>query len=212
MIDVNVFFKNPPLLLAIDLETSGLTIDSEIITASISWVDPKLNETIRQYFADSNLGGKEDVFQLLSSNVNSQSFCLDPFDPTTEKANRNFRDVLDRSLFNPEFNGTIIFHNMNFDYKFLHRYFKDGAQFSSKNLCKMSDTLALSRIHRNNKHVAHINPENNYCHSLKYLAKEMLGQDHSSFETTTEGLNIRLIDRDLLLKYNELDTEITLRL
>ncbi|MBT4792036.1 MAG: hypothetical protein HON90_10730, partial [Halobacteriovoraceae bacterium] len=60
--------------------------------------------------------------------------------------------------------------------------------------------------------VAHINPENNYCHSLKYLAKEMLGQDHSSFETTTAGLNIRLVDRDLLLKYNELDTEITLRL
>ena len=189
------FIQNPFGLISVDIETSGLAREDEIVSMAISWFD--------------------------NGEIQSAFFYLDRLSiQHSKEVQSNLKTVeyfLNQSLFNPNFKGTLIFHNLQFDMKMLFLRFKFGHRFSSREICKVSDTLILSRIKKNNKFLSHANPEGLRCHSLKYLALEQPFSSYSrnmidSFEEATNGQNIRFADRMSLQLYNINDTMKTLML
>ena len=99
--DLRSFLRDLPPFFSIDVETTGLERDDEIITASISWP-----------FGDKK-------------KISSFPFHLDRFSPGTEKSNRDFKRILDATLFNPAYKGVVIFHNVTFDLPLLlRRYYR----------------------------------------------------------------------------------------
>jgi len=180
--ELNIFLLNLPTVLAIDIETMGLDRDSELVSAAIAWE------------------GK------------TASFWLDRFFNRSDSDIGIFKKIVDVTLFNPGFAGTVVFHNVDFDIKFLLERFFAGPKFSSDSLCGIMDTLTISRISRNNKYVSHADPRQLKCHSLKYLAKEHLEISHSTFEDVVGYSNIRFAPRNDVLTYNGADAAITLKL
>jgi hypothetical protein len=195
--------KNLPPYLSIDLETSGLYREAEIITAAMSW---------------SYDGG---------NTVLSEGFYLDRYGALIKPAENIFIEILAATLFNPGHKGVVIFHNAAFDLPLLiRRFFRIVSKgdrskvpadpinyiFRLKDFCQVFDTQALSRSLRNNKYISHSDPRMERCHSLKFLAREYLAIDHKAFRETIGDSNIRFSDLDALLNYNRKDTELTLRL
>lgn len=171
---------------AIDIETTGLGRECEIISAAIAWDDGDC--------------------------IKSEGFWLDRYCNHSASDREKFQAFINRTLLNPEYPGEIVFHNIDFDLKYLLRRFSGIGRFSSNSICKVSDTLTISRVSKNNKYISHIDPKRLSCHSLKFLAKEFLNIEHKSFDETVNHGNIRFADRETVLRYNRDDAEITLRL
>ncbi|GEM_PF-4683774 len=197
-IDLQNFIREPPPYISIDVETTGLEIDTEILTASIGW---------------SYDEGKT---------IFSAAFHLDRFDQKTEPSDGIFKKAIQVTLLNPAYTGIIVFHNAAFDLPLLLRRYHQilptaranpsNYRFNLKDFCKIYDTQALSRALRNNKFISHADPRMERCHSLKYLAREYLAIDHKGFRETIGDGNIRLANLASLLEYNCKDTELTLQL
>lgn len=174
-------------LSAIDIETTGLERDDEIVSASIAYQD-------------------ED------GSIQSNFYWLDRFSDRCPEDEQAFVDDLGEILWSPGHDRTAVFHNISFDLPRIVRRFKPSERFSSVNFCRLVDTAAISRTLRNNKFTSHIDPHKLKAHSLKYLAKEILGVDHKTFEDVVGGGNIRFADREQLAAYNRADAEIALKL
>jgi hypothetical protein len=191
---------------AIDIETTGLTRSSEIVSAAISWHGP-------------------------DNKIKSKAFLLDRWKAGTEGPDQEFQNILKRTLLNANCHGIALFHNAPFDLKLLLlRYghlidetYEDGHfPLLSHQICTIVDTLAISRLMKNNKYTSHADPDQLKCHSLKFLAKEFFSSDYSdedpklkrptTYEAATEDKNIRLANETVLLNYNMEDTQLTLRL
>lgn len=172
--------------LAIDIETTGLERSSEIVSASV---------VIK----------KDDKLV-------SQSFWIDRFHDQSKSDQLSFETLLDQTLFNRNYKGTVVFHNLDFDFRFLLDRFYKGKQLSFSKLPRLMDTLTISRIAKNNKFISHSDPRKLRCHSLKYLAQEFISEEHTSFEEVVDRANIRFAHRADILKYNEKDAELTLKL
>lgn len=183
---MNPWILNPSSACAIDIETTGLGRESEIISAAVAW---------REH-----------------NTVKSEGFWLDRYSENSRSERVEFQSFLNRTILNPEYRGEVVFHNIDFDLKHLLRRFSKFEKFSSKLICRVSDTLTTSRVSRNNKYISHIDPKRLSCHSLKFLAKEFLGIEHSSFSDVVNHGNIRYANRKTVLNYNKLDAEITLKL
>lgn len=142
-------FATTPLI-AIDIETTGLDRFSDIFSAAVA-------------------------YGATSSDVVIETFILDPLEGDSRRDEGRFRDIMNQTLLSPEFGGTVVFHNLLFDLSFLLRRLIPGRPFSSLDLApKLRDTLAASRIARNNKAFTHVEPSGLKAHSLKYLAMERL--------------------------------------
>lgn len=180
--------------ISIDIETSGLKNNQhEIVSIAFAWCE--------------------------GTQIRSCSYYLDRFFADSHLVDQNSKTVsliLEQTLFNNKFSGTVVFHNHLFDIGFLISRFKCGyTMFRSADFSRIADTLQFSRVIRNNKFQSHISPDQLSCHSLKYLAKEYLGfdaKDLVSFEQATSGKNIRLQSPEVVLKYNEQDAVLTLKL
>lgn len=210
--NVNEFLANLPNNISVDIETDGLEVNAEIITASIAWTHDE------------------------GCTVASAAFHLDRHNQNLKQADRIFRKILDATLFNPTYAGVVVFHNAAFDLPFLlRRYFRVhkprqellncisrlrsaepanpvNYRFLLSDFCKVYDTQALSRSLRNNKFVSHADPRGERCHSLKYLAREHLSVDHKGFRDTIGPGNIRMANLKTVLEYNRKDAELTLQL
>lgn len=177
---------NPCGTFSLDIETTGLSDECEIVSAAIAWRE--------------------------GATITSHAFWLDRYCRNSQDDRTVFQTFLYKSLLNPSYQGTAVFHNIGFDLRHLLRVFARGSDFSSKRICNVSDTLTISRVSRNNKYVSHIDPRRLSCHSLKFLAKEFLHVDHSSFEDVVNHGNIRLANQRMVIDYNKRDAEITLQL
>ncbi len=177
---------SPSNVCSIDIETTGLGRECEIVSAAVAWRDG-------------------DV-------VKSEGFWLDRYCENSKSDRVEFQAFINRTILNPKYQGEVVFHNMDFDLKHLLRRFSNIKRFSSKAICSVSDTLTISRISKNNKYISHIDPKRLSCHSLKFLAKEFLGIDHTSFDEVVNHGNIRFANRNKVLEYNIMDAIITLKL
>lgn len=172
-------------LIAIDLETSGLTQNDEIVSAVIG----------------------EEHDKKYSDNF----YYLDRFGSRQTEQGLEFRERLFKTVFNPSFTGVVIFHNALFDIPFLWRRYRRGERFNRHSLCRIHDSMSLSRLSRNNKFKGHTDALGRTCHSLKYLSEELLGQKHASYTLATRGQSIRVSNLDDLKTYNKLDVSTTLK-
>lgn len=171
---------------SIDIETTGLELDDAVVCAAIAWREG-LELKTKAFWLDALANdSSEDIFV--------------------------FHRLLDDTLFNSSYTGTVIFHNANFDLVRLWNWKNSKLKFSSRLICKISDTLMISRVARNNKFISHISPKKRSCHSLKYLAEEFFGESYEDFGEATGHGNIRLANRSVLLAYNQNDAAYTLRL
>ena len=171
-------------IISIDIETTGLERADEIVCAAIAFKNKESIETF--------------------------SFWLDRFHEPDHADESRFIKILSMTLFKPSFEGTVVFHNMDFDLKMILDRFhkKDDLNFSE--LSPLMDTLTISRLSKNNKYIAHTDPDKISCHSLKYLARDLLKDDsHTTFEEAVEGKNIRTANKSSVLKYNEKDAALT---
>lgn len=171
---------------AIDIETTGLERGSEIVSAAVALTK-----------------GRETILK---------SFWIDRFHQQSPADQNDFEILLAETIFNHQYKGTIVFHNLDFDFRFLLDRYHAGKKLTFSKMPLLMDTLTISRVTRNNKFISHADSGNLKCHSLKYLAKEFLGIDHSTFEGVVDRTNIRFANRDEVLKYNQRDAEITLHL
>lgn len=172
--------------IAIDIETTGLHGASEIVSAAVSFTS----------------GGV----------IHTNSYWIDRFHDQNEFEQAQLERLLTLTIFNSGYPGTIIFHNLDFDLRFLLDRFYHKDRLLIKNFPKMMDTLTISRVKRNNKFVSHTDPRKLRCHSLKYLASEILGEQQTSFEDVVDRANIRFANRQDVMTYNERDAELTLKL
>lgn len=183
---------------ACDIETSGLGSDAEIISVALAW--------------------KGD-----NGEIESLCYFIDRYCQVDAKVVIENEAILSRILaetfFNSKFNGIFIFHNAIFDMIHLLRRFKpEMKRFEAESVCKISDTLTISRVQKGNKFISHVDPKQRRCHSLKYLAEQFLGNDipqellDFSYEEATGGVGIRFADRATLLRYNVNDAVLTLLL
>ena len=173
-------------LVSIDIETTGLDRCSAIVSIAFAWRSSK--------------------------EIEKTAFWIDPLTPGSDRLRIIIKDLLAETLFNPDFSGVVVFHNLDFDLRFLMRDFGSPDSSSVDPLCRVYDTLTISRVHKNNKFVSHIDPLKRSCHSLKYLAEELLDKSHTSFDEATSSGNIRLADRSSVLEYNCGDSTIALEL
>jgi len=179
---------DPPDCIAIDVETTGIGRDAEIVSAAVSWYEYDSNEPL------------------------SIGFWLDRYSDNWKNEDNLFKQILRSTLFNTEYKGTVVFHHAGFDLKLIMIRYYERDYFFSDELCKIADTMSISRLSKNNKYLSHTDPLKLKCHSLKFLAKEFLGYDHSTFESVTSGVNINLIDPSKILAYNRKDAEVTIKL
>lgn len=171
---------------AIDIETAGLERSSEIVSAAISLTS----------------GG----------GIHTKSYWIDRFHDENKIEQEQFEQILTLTIFNPDYPGTIIFHNLDFDLRFLLDRFFRKDRLLIKDLPRLMDTLSISRVKRNNKFVSHADPRKLRCHSLKYLAAEILGEKQMAFDDVVDRANIRFANRQEVIAYNERDAELTLKL
>lgn len=99
---INSIFRSP--IMAIDIETTGLERSDEICTVSISWLDE-------------------------IQNIESAGFYVDRVRDSDEKERRyqndlpKLKEILQKTLFNKDFHGMVLFHNAPFDVTRLLRRF-----------------------------------------------------------------------------------------
>lgn len=92
-------------LMAIDIETTGLERSDEICTVSVSWLDEH-------------------------QSIQSVGFFVDQIRDTEEKERKYQKDlprlshILQKTVFNKDFHGIVLFHNAPFDITRLFKRFK----------------------------------------------------------------------------------------
>lgn len=197
------FLANLPPVIDIDLETTGVERWSEVFSIGLAW---------------SYDGGQS---------YNSASFYVSRLTPGNEANDAIVQKILAVTLFNSDWSGEVIFHNMAFDLPMLVRrylhlirglsHLGDSSDLSLVRLrrsmfCGLQDSMVLSRVQRNNKFKSHADPKMERCHSLKYLVRDFFGGEHHSFEDVVGQGSIEHAPLDEVLEYNRKDAEWGLRI
>jgi DNA polymerase I-like protein with 3'-5' exonuclease and polymerase domains len=218
---IDSFVRDPPSVVAIDIETDSLSRRCEIISAAIAWREG--DKVVSQSFFLSRL-------PLINS-----KYSADELRARLRRDEKLFLQVLNATLFSGggiSSEHTSVFHNALFDViRILERYREPDERerkekttgrpnasgkyyrFNSNDFCRISDTAAMSRVHKNNKVTSFIDPKEKGRgpHGLKFLEEELLHiSDRPDFQEVTGGRSSKAADLDELLQYNESDAANTL--
>ncbi|MBX2996295.1 MAG: hypothetical protein KF681_15830 [Bdellovibrionaceae bacterium] len=155
--DLDQFLANIPKYIALDIETpKGGTRREDVITAALVACE-----------------GPSEPRQKVC-------FHVDPYVSGTERGSEQLKRILDATLFNPKYEGQVLFHNADYDVPLLlSRYYNSAEassyKFRAKDFCRVIDTAALSRTLDNRKYVFHVDELGRQCHGLKFLTEEHFG-------------------------------------